>query len=268
MYHGKVIYNPSGKAQEYNYWAANFYNGCSAKCDYCYNRKGITAKVLGGDTPTLKKSLVNEERAIDIFTGEMAINKGDLQKHGLFFNFVSDPCLPETIELNFKAIRICHKNKIPVKLLTKQTWWLGEKFIQDISLLPDNVAYGFTLTGHGELEPGAATNMERIEAMKKLHNAGFKTWASIEPIIDFKSSYEIIQMLSLSFSCDLFKIGLQSGKKYDLEQLERFITKLLWMTDMTPIYLKDSLLQQAGIRHEDLPANCVTRDFNLWKQTN
>ena len=35
-YHGKAIYQPSGKAAEYGEWACNFHIGCSNWCDYCY----------------------------------------------------------------------------------------------------------------------------------------------------------------------------------------------------------------------------------------
>jgi DNA repair photolyase len=260
-FHGKVIYNPSGKAGEYSYWAANFYNGCSARCEYCYNRHGRGAKILGGDMPTLKSSLYNETTAYSIFMKEVDKNLFELQKYGLFLNFVSDPCLPETIDLNFKAINYCHRCCIPVKLLTKQIWWLSEKFIQDIALLPNNVSYGFTLTGHDELEPGAATNAERIETMKKLHDAGFKTWASIEPIIDLDSSFDMIRW-SMSY-CDFYKIGLKSGQKYDKKMLHQFLFDVIYKTSKIPIYWKNSFLKQAGLLRDNLPANCVNRDFNL-----
>lgn len=260
-FNGKVIYNPSGKAGEYSYWAANFYNGCSAKCEYCYNRKGVVAKALGGDVPVIKKSLKDPDTAIDIFRKELLQNIDELRKHGLFFNFVSDPCLPQTYLLNYDAILLCETNKVPVKLLTKQTWWLNEAEKEDINLLPRNVAYGFTLTGCDSLEPGAATNSERIQAMMKLHNAGFKTWASIEPIIDLDASLAMIKLASRD--CDLFKIGLESGKKYEVNKLLEFYNWVSKWITQTPIYWKDSFLKQAGISRESLPDNCVTRDFNL-----
>jgi DNA repair photolyase len=262
IFHGKAIYNPSGKAGEYSYWAANFYNGCSAKCDYCYNRHGRSAKVVGRDVSTLKKSLIDEDNALHIFKKEAMQNRDELQKHGLFFNFVSDPCLHQTIDLNYRAILHCETHNIPVKILTKQTWWLSE--IKDIGFLPNNVAYGFTLTGHDELEPGAATNAERIEAMKKLHDAGFKTWASIEPIIDLDSSYDMI-IKTIEF-CDFYKIGLQSGKKYSFNKLHTFTSNCLRMLCYAyekKVYFKDSLLKKLDINRDTLPSNCVTRDFNL-----
>ena len=65
---GRVIYSPKGKAGEYAENAANFYVGCSNGCTYCYLRKGRGAKVLGGNTPELKKALREYPYALDIFT--------------------------------------------------------------------------------------------------------------------------------------------------------------------------------------------------------
>lgn len=268
---GKVIYQPKGKAAEYSAWAANFYNGCSARCEYCFNRKGRSAKVLGGDEPTLKKSLVTEEQALHYFKIEVEKNVEELRKHGLFFNFVSDPFLPETSKLTWKAAFLASELGVKIKFLTKQTKWVDPylKYYTQLTakkyLKVDQEYYhfGFTLTGHDSLEPGAATNAERIEAMRKLHDAGFKTWASIEPIIDFESSLRMIQ--ETAPVCKYFKIGIKSGDKHHFELVRSFLDDVFEILPTKPIYLKDSLLKQAGIRRDsfELPTNCVTRDFNL-----
>jgi DNA repair photolyase len=199
-----------------------------------------------------------------VFEQEMKTNLAELQKHGLFFSFTTDPMLPETYHLTLHAIGICCNNFIPVKILTKCTEWINDfddrlKLPQDYKL----IAFGFTLTGHDELEPVASTNAERIEAMEKLHNSGFKTFASIEPIIDFDSSYEMI--LRSQANCDLFKIGLKSGEKYLKHQVIAFVSSVNRQCESVKIYWKDSLLKAAGINRDDLSANCVTRNYNLFK---
>jgi DNA repair photolyase len=272
---GKAIYQPSGKAAEYSKWAVNFYNGCSAKCDYCYNRHGIAAKVLGCDIPTLKKSLVNEDRAFAIFCDELWKNKTEIQECGLFFNFVSDPCLPETYELNKEAMRHCLIHDVPIKILTKQIWWVEEDLLKDdlesqiwgLYNVKRLFAIGFTLTGHDELEPGAAPNQERIRSMKVLHSEGFKTWASIEPIIDLDSSYRMIE--SIKEDADLLKIGLQSGKKYDYKDLIIFVKCVLSLSKKYEfkIYFKDSFLKQALLNREELDQysdDCIRSDYNIF----
>ena len=54
-YHGKAIYQPSGKAAEYGEWACNFHIGCSNWCDYCYCSKALHPG-LWSSTVTLKKA--------------------------------------------------------------------------------------------------------------------------------------------------------------------------------------------------------------------
>lgn len=268
QFKGKAIYNPSGKAGEYSYWACNFYNGCSNGCEYCYCKKGILAKTMGGDKPTIKKMLVDSFVASKIFVQEVAENVEELRKHGLFFSFTTDPLLPETIELTLYAIGVCQANRIPVKVLTKmgniEAHYfdsVANKHTWDKSL----IAYGVTLTGHDELELNAPSNQSRIEALRLMKNAGFKTFASIEPIIDFKSSWKMVY--DTTFCCDLYKIGLESGKKYDKTELRQFIsfvTTRLENHSLARIYFKDSLLKQAGIERKDLPSVCVGRDYNLF----
>ena len=151
----------------------------------------------------------------------------------------------------------CIRNNIAVKALTKQTWWVGGKWIPE----PDKFSIGFTLTGHDELETGCNTNAERIDAMRYLHNR-YTLFASIEPIIDIRSS---IKMISASAPyCSLYKIGLQSGVKYRVRNLRYFIQAVFSMVHPSAkVYFKDSLLQQAGIERNSLPECCVGRDYKL-----
>lgn len=47
-----------------------------------------------------------------------------------------------------------------------------------------------------------------------------------------------------------------------------FKGKAIYNPSMTPnsyVYFKDSLLKQAGVSRSELPDNCVTPDFNLFK---
>ena len=268
---GKAIYNPSGKAGEYSYWACNFYVGCSNGCEYCYCKKGILAGAMGMDKPQLKKCFKDEKHALDVFTKELMQNGNSIREHGLFFTFTSDPFLPETTLLTQQAIRQCMQLDIPVKTLTKCTDWV-EPFLAELenngtiwNTEPQKhiFAFGFTLTGHDELEPNASTNSERIEAMRKLHNAGFKTFASIEPIVDFESAAKMI--VSCADFCALFKIGLMSGGKYDPWEVKNFVNNTntyLKNNSSGKIYWKDSLLKTAGISRDQLPENCVGADFN------
>jgi DNA repair photolyase len=265
---GKAIYNPSGKAGEYSYWACNFYKGCSNGCTYCYLKKGVLAHAMGGNKPELKACFKNEENAMEIFKKELEINIDELKWHGLFFTFTSDPLLYETKELTMLAINECLWNDIPVKLLTKCTKYISQ-FAYELQCTDyefNKIAFGLTLTGHDELEPNASTNVERIEAMKQLHEAGFKTFASIEPIIDLVDSFEMIS--ATNGFCDLYKIGLLSGAKYDRNELQLFVQGVIEQVKFygSKIYFKDTLLKLADIERSELPDNCVDRDYYLFKE--
>ena len=271
-FNGKAIYNPSGKAGEYSYWACNFYVGCSNGCTYCYLKKGRSAKCLGGIIPTLKKCFRDEAHAIQVFEKELLQNLEELKKHGLFFSFTTDPMLPETMRLTMLALAKCIIYEVPVKILTKNANFVdfGEfpfVILNQFSIIAkQRIAFGFTVTGHDELEPGASTNAERIEAMEKLKEAGFRTFASIEPIVDLNDSLKMI-FNTLEF-CNLFKIGLMSGEKYDIEHLHLFKQKVHEYTKVfgNKVYYKDSFLKQANLPREAFSGeNYVTRDYNIFK---
>lgn len=276
MFKGKAIYNPSGKAGEYSYWACNFFKGCDNDCDYCYLKKGVLARNW---TPyaVLKQCFRNEDHAIQIFKKELIQNLKELQEKGLFFTFSSDPALPKTWLLTCRAINICRDYDVPFKILTKRTDWLIDQFLFELEAngtiwnRDPKIhlwAFGFTLTGHDELEKNASKNIERIMAMKKLKAAGFKTFASIEPIIDFWSARRMIE--ATIDHCDLYKVGLQSGKKYDVVEAQSFVE---WLNELPQcnntghpkIYLKESLQKLTRYRNEELDSFFVTRDYNIFK---
>lgn len=120
---------------------------------------------------------------------------------------------------------------------------------------------GFTLTGHDELESNASSNSDRIEAMKILHEGGYKTFASIEPIVDLKGSLSMINS-TVGF-CDLYKVGLLSGKKYNWRELRGF---MLACTSLeSKFYFKDSFISQADLDRANLPQSCVGRDYDMFK---
>ena len=278
MFKGKAIYNPSGKAGEYSYWACNFYVGCSNGCTYCYCKKGLLASAMGQDKPQLKKCFKNEAHALEIFERELHRNliwertegiKNGLKSNVLFFSFTTDPMIKETKRLTVAAVKICNQNNIPVKILTKEAGYVYLLGIaSDFEIDKSIIAIGFTLTGHDELEPNVSTNAQRILAMEMCKNSGFKTFASIEPIIDFKSSFQMIE--SCKDHCNLFKIGLQSGKKYNKQEALEFYVKVNLMLSCrsnAKAYWKDSFLKLISVDRKTCFDNfycAVNRDYNMF----
>ena len=57
---GKCLYTPAGAAREYAAIGCNFFRGCPFQCDYCYNRKGVVAPVMGIDHVVLEDCFTNK----------------------------------------------------------------------------------------------------------------------------------------------------------------------------------------------------------------
>lgn len=276
---GKAIYSPKGKAGEYAKYACNFYVGCSNDCNYCYCKRGLLGHAMGQPVATLKKCFKDELDALEVFKKELNAHKEELQKHGLFFTFTSDPFVAETRELTIRAIDYAIDRAVPCQILTKRADISIPETWRHYDHLRNRLAFGFTLTGHDELEPGASTNAERIEAMKKLHEMGFKTFASIEPVISLpESSQMIVQTLGF---CDLYKIGLLSGHKaYCKNDVVTFVlmtSQALAMFRASEalckphIYWKDSIFDYIGYTRKELDeANAlftgllVNADFDIF----
>lgn len=277
QFNGKAIYSPKGKAREYAKYAVNFYVGCSNDCSYCYCKRGVLGHAMGGTTPTLKKCFKDEDDAIETFVHELISNLSELRKYGLFFTFTSDPMLPETQGLTFAAIDICIDEDVPVKILTKRADFDVSTYY---NVHNETIAFGFTLTGCDDKEPNASTNADRIAQMKRLHYRRFKTFASIEPVIDIEKSKQMIAQ-TLGY-CDLYKIGLMSGHKdYTREQVAQFVTDVndmihhhkFYNNEDVKVYWKDSVLQFIKFTRQDLYEHAkergndfvlVDNDYNLF----
>ena len=269
-FNGKAIYQPRGKAAEYSPWAANFYTGCSNDCDYCYCKMGVLSRTWS-DKPKLKKCFISERHALEVFNRELERVHDIIGNQPILFSFTTDPLLPETRDLTFQAMENAIDLGIPVKILTKRADWINEFLdraaIQSIlyGRCRHLIAFGFTLTGCDENEPHASTNEERINAMRCLHLLGYKTFASIEPIIDPKKSLEIIK--ETQDFCNLYKIGTISGVglRYAPKDMRSLMDYLVEKSrEGKKIYLKESFIDWMMLERDNLPGRFVTADYNLF----
>ncbi len=224
---GVCLYTPQGAAREYAAVGCNFYRGCPYQCKYCYNRKGLTAGVMGVDHAVLESKFTNpkyrrkkyrnyspKDYAFMAFVEELEKEVDYLRQTGIFYSFSTDPMCLECAWLTCKTSLYAISRGVPVRILTKNTYWPQDVVWQYGFLSPEEkqlVSFGFTLTGCDDWEPNASPNESRIKMMHRLHEEGFKTFASIEPVVDFESSFRMIKS-TLGF-CDLYMIGLMSHIK-------------------------------------------------------
>lgn len=247
---GKAIYKPKGKAGEYAEWACNLYVGCSNDCSYCYCKRGVLGHVMGGPVPKLKSCFRDHAHALEVFQKELDANLDALKKSSLFFTFSSDPMIPETRRLNWDCIVSAVLSGVRVQVLTKNA-----DFTLDMNIEPNKewerfkavhmIAYGFTLTGRDDLEPGASSNVKRVNAMRLLKMRGYRTFSSLEPVIDPMSTLKIFY--ESMDCCDLFKVGLQSGRSlasYDRGEVERMAEAMA--SSGKKLYFKKSLTDYLG----------------------
>ena len=166
---------------EYGDYTMNHVQGCSHGCKYpCY---AFLLKKRFGQVKTyeewIQPCLVSN--TLDLLKVELPklINK----IKSVHLCFTTDPFMyqyDDIAQMSMRAIKLINNYGIPCTVLTK-------------GLLPIELAqysksnmYGITLISLNEkyreaIEPGAAPYKQRITALENLHNAGCKTWVSIEP---------------------------------------------------------------------------------------
>lgn len=186
-----AIYEPKGKAREYSPLALNLYRGCDHGCSYCYVPAIFSRQPDYDHSRVIPRSGIIEEVVRD------ARRLAGSPKQVLL-SFTGDPYCQADQEygLTRLALPILGRYRIPTAILTKG----GTRCLRDLNLFSAfgrSIKVGATLTfldpdKSREWEPGAALPEDRIAALAKLHAAGIRTWASLEPIIDPRETLEII----------------------------------------------------------------------------
>ena len=166
---------------EYGDYSMNHIMGCSHGCKYpCY--AFLMAKRFGKVTSYeewIKPYLVCN--TLEILDNEISRLKSKISSVQLCFS--TDPFMYEYDEvkkMSLAAVKKLNDAGIKCIILTK-----GLLPTELAAYSKDNV-YGITLISLNEkyreqIEPGATSFRDRIEALKYLHEQGCRTWVSIEP---------------------------------------------------------------------------------------
>ena len=166
---------------EYGDYTLNHVQGCAHGCKYpCYammmaRRFGKAKTYEEWCQPKLA------ENALEILDKEIPKYKHKIKSVHLCFT--TDPFMygyDDVSEMSIKIIRKLNQAGIKCTVLTK-----GILPLELANLSPEN-EYGITLVSlneqfRQEMEPNTAPFLQRIQALRTLHDAGCKTWVSIEP---------------------------------------------------------------------------------------
>lgn len=169
---------------EYADFCINHVEGCSHGCTYpCYammlkKRCGVIKNYKEWIEPKLVGN------ALELLDVEIPRYREDINY--VYLSFSTDPFMykqPKIIDLSLKIIERLNRDKIKSVCISKGIYSqrLTKKDIYGV----DN-EYGSTVITLSEsfrkkFEPFAAPIKERIKALKFLHEAGIKTWVSMEP---------------------------------------------------------------------------------------
>ncbi len=173
------IYEPRGKAGEYARLALNHYTGCAHRCVYCYAPDILHMTREQFARPAPRRGVLEGLRR------EIPLLRGNTDE--VLMCFTTDPYQPleEREELTRAIIKMMIDNDVAFSILTKN----GGLAIRDFDLLKRaRCSFGVTLTVANEKdrqiwEPHAGTVFDRKEALFRAHQAGIRTWVSLEPVL-------------------------------------------------------------------------------------
>lgn len=166
---------------EYGDYTINHVQGCAHGCKFpCYAM--MMAKRFG-TAKTYEEWCVPKlaENALEILEKEIPRLKDKIESVHLCFS--TDPFMYGYDEVSTMSIEIIRKlNAAGIKCTALTKGILPMELAQ---LSPEN-EYGITLVSldegfRKEMEPNTAPYRERIASLRALHDAGCKTWVSIEP---------------------------------------------------------------------------------------
>lgn len=192
-----MIYEPKGAAREYAPLALNIYTGCQHACTYCYNKKIPWLSEGYFDGPRLKADVIPR-----VMADADRLRKAKCTDE-ILLSFVGDPYQPAEMDLRItrEVIKILIENRLNFTILTKA----GLRAVRDFDILDGYPGFRFGTSlvffyqeDADHWEPGAASIKERIQSIGHAKAYGFKTWVSLEPVIDPGQALMIIR--------DLFQI--------------------------------------------------------------
>ena len=174
------------------YYSVNPYLGCQHGCAYCYARFMARKSHRGEDWGSFVDVKVN---ALQRLVLELRKEPKGL----VLLSSVTDPYQPleRKYELTRGALQLLAKYDFPTSLLTK-----SDLVLRDLDILRKmrNCEVGLTITTLDEdvkrvFEPVASPIKNRLEALRRLHEAGVETYAFLGPMLPYLSESRLDELL-------------------------------------------------------------------------
>ena len=185
-------------------YVINPYVGCPHRCMYCYAE--------------FMKSFSNHDEPwgtfVDVKIRSTAVKPVALQDKYVFLSSVTDCYNPleEKYQLTRKLLQQLRPSRAKIRILTKSA--LVTRDIDIFKTLPD-VAIGFSMNTtrdhfRQEIEPGASSVQERLQALQQLHENGISTYIHASPLFpklsDWQNLIEMTQPYVSHFSFENLKL--------------------------------------------------------------
>lgn len=169
---------------EYADYALNHVEGCAHGCTYpCYammmkKRCGAISEYDDWIRPKIVKN------ALELLRAELVRLKHKIKE--VFLCFATDPFMynvGNVQELTLEILKELNRHDVKAVLISKGVY--PAELLREKQYSSEN-EYGVTVVSLSEdfrrcYEPFAAPVHSRISALRRLHNAGLKTWVSMEP---------------------------------------------------------------------------------------
>lgn len=183
-------------------WSINPYRGCHHACAYCYARP--THEYLGyGAGTDFDTKIVAKVNAAELL--RKAFEKKRWQRESICFSGVTDCYQPQeaVYKLTRGCLEVCLAHRNPVSIITK-----GYLVIRDTELLAElnrvarasvyvSLAFADDATAR-LIEPGAPPPSRRLEAIRRLTDAGLRVGVMCAPIIPGLNDTEMPELLRLA----------------------------------------------------------------------
>lgn len=215
-------------------WAvanANYLNGCSNDCKYCYS-KDMAIRFKRKTAETWKEEEINWA----------AYNKTVRGKGGYIMFPSTHDITPAHLDLAINYLGRLLRNGNAVLIVTKPSFECIKRICDTYTEYKDRILFRFTIGSmNSEIlrfwEPNAPAYQERKESLIYAFSAGYKTSVSCEPMLD-NNIEDVIDDLSVYVS-DAIWLGkmnfairrLRTNGHKDKESLDAASQILLWQAD-------------------------------------